>query len=355
MDAFAQGPLVEDVRRIAVLRANALGDLLVALPAVEAIRAAYSDAEVVLLARRWHRDFLCDRPGPIDRVVVLPDILGVSTPDDRGAPDGAPPDFLDEMRAERFDLAVQLHGGGRYSNPFVRDLGARVTAGLRAPDAGPLDRWVRYAYWQHETLRYLEVAALVGAPPVSLQARIAVTEADLAESRRAAPVGGGRLVAVHPGAGDPRRRWPADRFGAVADALVDAGARVVVTGDDGDRPLVEQVVAAMRRPALPLAGSVSLGGLAGLLSRCALVVGNDTGPLHLARAVGAPTVAVYWAGNLLNAGPIGRGRHRAPVSWTVHCPACGANTLEERCGHDPSFVASVQVDEVLEAVRDLFA
>lgn len=353
MDAFTMGPRVPDARRIAALRANALGDLLVALPALEAVRAAYPDAELVLLGRRWHHDFLTGRPGPVDRVIVVPPLLGVSTPDDADAPADPPAEFLAAVRAERFDVALQLHGGGRFSNPFVRRLGARVTAGPRAPGAEPLDRWLRYAYWQHEAHRYLEVAALVGAAPVSLQASVAVTEPDRAEAAGAVPPVDGPLVAVHPGAGDLRRRWPAERFAAVADALAADGAHVVVTGDAGDRELVARVVGAMRRPARPLAGALSLGGLAGLLARCALVIGNDTGPLHLARAVGAPTVAVYWAGNLLNAGPIGRGRHRAPVSWTMQCPACGVNVIEGRCEHDPSFVAAVGVHAVLEEARDL--
>jgi ADP-heptose:LPS heptosyltransferase len=355
MAAFAMGPRVPGVRRIAALRANALGDLLVALPALEAVRAAYPDAELVLLARRWHHEFLSGRPGPVDRVIELPPLLGVSVPDDGDAPTDPPADFIAALRAERFDVALQLHGGGRFSNPFVRRLGARVTAGPRARDAQALDRWFRYEYWQHEALRYLEVAALVGAAPVSLQATVAVTESDRAEALRVVPAVEGRLVAVHPGAGDRRRRWPAERFAAVADALAGDGAHVVVTGDAADRDLVARVVGAMRRPARPLAGALSLGGLAGLLERCALVMGNDTGPLHLARAVGVPTVAVYWAGNLLNAGPLGRGRHRTPVSWTTHCPVCGVNVIEERCDHDPSFVAAVGAEPVLEEARDLLA
>jgi ADP-heptose:LPS heptosyltransferase len=353
MGAFEMWPRVPDVRRIAALRANALGDLLVALPALEAVRAAYPEAELVLLGRRWHQDFLSARPGPVDRVIAMPPLLGVSTPDDVDAPASPPADFLAAVRAERFDVALQLHGGGGYSNRFVRCLGARVTAGPRALGAEALDRWFRYEYWQPEVLRYLEVAAMVGAPPVSLQATVAVTEADREEALRAVPPVQGRLVAIHPGAGDPRRRWPAERFAAVADALAGDGAEIVVTGDAGDGGLVTRVVGEMRRPARPLAGDLSLGGLAALLSRCALVAGNDTGPLHLARAVGTPTVAVYWAGNLLTAGPVGRGRHRTPVSWTVHCPVCGANVIDERCAHDPSFVAAVGVEAVLEQARDL--
>src|ERR1051326_8502814 len=122
MDGAAAAPahrLLPGTRRIAALRANAIGDLLLALPALEAVKAAYPAAELVLLAQRWHRDFLHCRPGPVDRVVVLPPIRGVSTPDSAAAPDHPPPRFLYAMRAERFDIALQLHGGGVHSHPFL--------------------------------------------------------------------------------------------------------------------------------------------------------------------------------------------------------------------------------------------
>jgi len=354
-DAFGgqSSPRLDEVRRIAVLRANALGDLLVAWPALDALRAAYPEAELVLLGLAWHRELLTGRPGPVDRVAVVPPVRGVSVPDDRPAPERPPPAFVAAMRRERFDLAVQLHGGGGFSNPFVRALGARVTAGLRAEGAEPLDRWVHYAYWQPEVLRYLEVAALVGAPPVTLQARVAVSGADRAEADRALGALRGPLVAVHPGAGDPRRRWPPERFASLADALVDDGATVALTGSAEERSLTCAVASLMHRPARDLAGRLSIGGLVGLLDRCSLAVGNDTGPLHLARAVGTPTVTAYWAGNLLNAGPVGRSRDRTPVAWTTACPVCGASALARACRHEVSFVAAIGVEEMLAAARDL--
>src|SRR5690606_16340882 len=120
-----------------------------------------------------------------------------------------------------FDLALQMHGGGRYSNPFVASLGARVTAGLRSHDAAPLDRTVPYHYYQPEVFRYLEVAALVGARPVSYRPRFPLVDADRQEAARVAPPGDGIRAVLHPGATDRRRRWPAERFAAVARMLIE--------------------------------------------------------------------------------------------------------------------------------------
>lgn len=344
--------IVPDVDKLAVLRANALGDYVFAVPALESLRAAYPAAEIVLLARDWHRDFLAGRPGPVDRVVAVPhgaigdEANPTTTIEEREA-------FFAAMRAERFDLALQLHGGGGNSNPFVRALGARVTAGMRAPGAPPLDRTMPYIYFQHEVLRYLEAVTLVGAPPVTLAPRIAVLPSDLADSHAVVADDGRPLVALHPGASDPRRRWPPERFAAVADALAGAGARALVTGDASERALTDTMIAAMRSPAEGLSGQLSLGGLTGLLSRCRVVVSNDTGPLHLGAAVGAATVGLFWAGNMINGSAFARTRYRPLVSWRMHCHTCGVDTMERRCEHNGSFVDGVSVEEATEAALDL--
>jgi ADP-heptose:LPS heptosyltransferase len=351
------GRRLSGVARIAVLRANALGDYLVTVPALEALRAAYPDAEVVLLGADWHAGFLAGRPGPVDRVVPVPPSRGVREPAADEVEDPAVLDvFFKAMQAERFDLAVQLHGGGRWSNPFVRRLGARWTVGLSTRDAEPLDRTVRYAFYQPEIARFLEVVALVGAAPVRLEPRVALRDRDRAEAATALAGIPGPVVAVHPGARDGRRRWPAAHFATVGDGLAARGARVVVTGSAAERAVVAEVVDRMRHPAVPLVDAVSVGGLAALYARCALLVSNDTGPRHLAAAVGTATVAVYWAGNLVNYGPLSRSRHRVHVSWTMQCPVCGADSVEPElpaphrgrtCPHDASFVTSVDPQAVL--------
>lgn len=343
------------VRKIAVLRANAVGDFLFSLPALAALRAAYPRAEIVLLAKRWHAEFLAGRPAPVDRVVVVPPARGVSEGPDFDDDTAALDAFFAAMAAERFDLAVQLHGGGRYSNPFIQRLGARLSIGLKAPDAAPLDRWVPYVYFHPEILRELEVVSLVGAMPVCLAPRIAVIERDRREAESVVPAAATPLAVLHPGATDPRRRWPVEKFVSVGDALARTGARVVVTGTHDENDLAAGVVRGMSYPALNASGRLSLGGLAGLLARCAVVVSNDSGPLHLAAAVGSTTAGIYWCYNLINFAPLTRSNHRPHVSFRLACPVCGVDCTRAACTHSASFVADVPAEEVITSALDLLS
>lgn len=345
---------VHNARKIAVLRANALGDFVFALPALWSLRAAYPEAEIVYLGREWHAAFLQYRPAPIDRVVVVPPSRGVNETRGHTQNERELDTFFAAMRAERFDIAIQMHGGGRFSNPFIQRLGARLSVGFKTPDAAPLDRWIPYIYFQREILRYLEIVSLVSAPPVELEPRLPVTPQDVAASLRTVPDTGKPLVLLHPGAGDGRRRWPAAQFAAVGDALAARGAQVLINAVHGERALGEAVRAAMTRPAQLFSGQPSLSCFTGLLSRCRLVVANDSGPLHLAMALGTPTVGLYWCGNLISAGPMSYGRHTPHLSWRLECPACGTNCITGKCNHSESMIADISAESVIDSAVELY-
>ncbi len=346
---------IEDVRKIAVLRAGGLGDAIFTLPALWALKETYPEAEITLLGGPLQTGLFSGGREPVARAIIVPPSTGVNGPDTGVDEDEEELErFFRQMREENFDLALQMHGGGGYSNPFVGRIGARVTAGTQAPDAPPLDRNVPYVYYQSEILRHLEVAGLMGARTADLEPRLPVVEGDLAEARDTVPEGGVPLVALHPGAGDERRRWPAGKFSVVGDTLAREGASVAVVGGEEDRSLVSEVVDGMNHKAFNLYGRLSLKGLAGLLSRCEIVVSNDSGPLHLAGAVGAATVGIYWGPNLITASPPTRNRHRPVLSWRPDCPICGASFFEgDGCDHTASVVADVPAEEVADSALDL--
>lgn len=344
---------IEGVQKLAVLRANGLGDFLFSLPALEALHATYPQAELVLLALPWHAAFLSRRPSPVDRIVEVPPYGGVSAEPHEAIDQIRVRRFFQAMRQERFDLACQFHGGGHFSNPFVRQLGARITIGLKAADAEPLDRWIPYNYFQSEYARYLEAAALAGARLSAAEPYLYVTEQDRQEAGRVLPEESAPLAILHPGARDPGRRWPAEKFALLADALVKSGLHVVLTGSREERELATRVEESMHLQCSNISGQLSLGGLAAMLTRSHVVIANDTGPLHLAHAVGARTVGIYWCMNILMAAPLSRLRHRPLISWQLGCPVCGCDRSRSHCAHTASFVSSVSVDDVLTAAHSL--
>jgi ADP-heptose:LPS heptosyltransferase len=125
----------------------------------------------------------------------------------------------------------------------------------------------------------------------------------------------------------------------------------VLVGSSSDLPMSAAVRRHAKAPLADLTGRTELSTLAAVFGRCAVVVANDSGPLHLARAVGAATVGLYWCGNAINAAPPDRTRHRPLLSWIVHCPVCGVDTSTagfphrpgEGCTHRPSFLDQILV------------
>jgi len=309
----------------------------------------------------------------VDRVIEVPVFPGVNDDDavaTKGrvgvvgaAVDDSPEiqQFYKAMRDEKFAAVIHLQGDGKAVNPFINKFGAGLTVGLRNEGAEPIDRFIPYVHYQSEILRNLEVVALVGACTTWLHPHVEVTEIDEQETASIREsIKGKPYVIVHAGADDIRRVWPAAKFAKVADGFADKGYQVVLTGTPKEQEILTSLMQAMDHAAISCT-SLGLGGLAALLRKSSLVISNDTGPLHLARAVGARTIGIFWAPNVLNWGPLTRHRHRVAISWRLECPRCGITPVSpwpfqpvtERCDHAYSFVESVSVEEVARFAAEL--
>ncbi len=249
-----------------VLRALGLGDLLVAVPALRALRKRYP-AHRVVLAGPAALDPLALATGAVDET------LPTTAPDALSWGDRPPP-----------DVVVNLHGVGPQSHRALDATRPGQRIGVRAPGwAGP--DWADIARThRHERERWCAVVEAFG---------VCADPTDLALDGRV-PGGGGDAVVVHPGAGYGAKRWPADRFAVVANRLEHAGHRVVVTGSGAEAGLAEHVA---ERAGLPadrvLAGRTDIAGLMDVVARAALLVCGDTGIAHLATALGTPSVVLF--------------------------------------------------------------
>jgi ADP-heptose:LPS heptosyltransferase len=299
---------------VAVLRALKLGDLLCAVPALRALRAALPEADVRLIGLPWSTLLLDRFGGYLDELFELPGFPGFP---ERPFDARAFARFLDEVHAWGPDLVLQLHGSGGLANPLATLLGGRITAGFYEPGAYCPDpaRFLPYPHAGPEVRRHLRVLEHLGVPLRGDHKEFPVRDGDR-DALAAAPGAGalvpGAYACVHPGASVPERRWPVERFAAVADALAERGLRVVLTGGPEEAPITRAVAGAMRTPVLDLAGHTDLGPLAALLEGARLLVSNDTGIVHIAEGVRAPSVIVsFMAGAEIERwAPLDRERHR---------------------------------------------
>ena len=234
--------------------------------------------------------------------------------------------FFARMQAEEFDLALQLHGSGVYANPFTLMLGARATAGFIRPGdpAGRLAAALPLPESGHEIRRVLSLPIFLGAPPQGDETEFPLWPADQAAAEGLLRGAERPLIGLHPAAREATKRWPVERFAALAGQLQRChGGTVVLVGGADELPLAEAVARAAGAPCLNLAGRTTLPVLGAVIRRLALLVSNDSGPAHIAYALCTPSVTVFGGTDPARWGPPGpsAGPHRV-ITNPIACWPC---------------------------------
>lgn len=299
---------------VLVLRALKLGDLLVAVPALRALRRAFPEHRITYAAQSWLRPIV-DLVGGIE----LLDTHGLDVPIDRSP--------------GSVDVAVNLHGNGLESRSRIAALEANRVIGHRADgQQGP--EWDPHA---HERVRWSQLVQWHGIPS---------DPADYLLLRPAAPSPAPGAVVIHPGAAYGSRHWPVERFAAVAGTLHEAGHQVVFTGSSSERPRALAVAEAcgLGEQAV-LAGTLGLDEFAALVAEAACVVSADTGAAHLASAYQVPSVVLFGPAPVSSWGPP-PGPH---VVLTDESLRRGETFATDP---DPALLA-VQSEDVIQALRGL--
>jgi ADP-heptose:LPS heptosyltransferase len=342
-------------RRILLLRLERIGDLLMALPAIADVRAAAPEARVELVVGSWNRGVASAVPGVDDVQVLDARWLARET---GGLGVGRLLATARRWRAAEYDLAINFEPDVR-SNLLLAASGAHWTAGYRSGGGGALlDQALEYDPTAHTIDNARRLVATVFRREIGATRKPWLRLPDAARAAaetRLAGRGATPLVGIHVSGGRAIKQWPPERFAEVARELASCdNAAIVLTGTAADRPMVQTLKA--RIPAdrtLDVSGEPDLLTVAALLQRIDLLITGDTGPMHLAGAVGTPVVAVF--------GPSDPARYepRGPLDRVVRidlpCSPCNRIRLPPaRCtGHTPDCLAGVPVARVLAAAREV--
>lgn len=309
------------------------------MPALRALRAGFPHAEITLIGLPWAASFVRRFRRYLDRFVEFPGYPGIA--EAPYAPSRTAR-FLDEQRGYGYDLVIQMHGSGRTSNPFALALGGRFTVGYvdgaqnDEGDEGGLTLGAPYPDDRPEVFRNLGLTGLLGLPARGAELEFPLDDTDHTEAAAivdALPNRGRSIAGIHAGARASARRWPPERFAVMADHLSrELGTTVVLTGGSDEITMAQAVALRMQEPAVNLAGTTSLGGLAALIARMDLFVANDTGPAHIADALGTPSVTVFGPADHRRWAPLDAARHPI-VRQPVTCSPCPYRDcpIDHRC------------------------
>jgi heptosyltransferase-1 len=333
-----------DYHHILLIKPSSLGDIVHAMPTCAAICRAYPKARLTWLVKReWAG--LVERIDGVDRVWPVESTF-------KGWLSQVSP-----LRAERFDLVVDLQGLFR-SAAIGWFAGSSLHVGFENGREGSPWFYSRRVLIpqveMHAVDRYLLVAKAVGAVESGApEFRFRIPQTDYDEIDRllgrSGVTPGTNWVAMNISARWSSKRWPAASFAEVADRLQQQGCGpVVMIGGPDERADIAEVNGMMKTPAIDLAGATTVGLLPALLSRASQLITNDSGPMHVAAAVGTPIVALFGPTSAVRTGPYGVG-HRV-LATELACRPC----LNRTCQNPVQLecLTRISPEQVIAAVRD---
>lgn len=320
--------------RVLVVRPGGIGDAVLLLPALRALRRTAPDSPVDVLCESRNAPVL-ELSGLADRVLRA---------------DAAPLATLRSLRPGRYAAVLDTEQFHRFSAVLAARTRAPLRVGFNVAPArrGIYTHAVPYDLQGPEDVQFGRIlAAALGAPAVALPPR----EESIPPSRLPPPPEGlpGRFVALHPGGSVPCKRWGADRYAALAAGLRDrAGLACVLVGSKEDRPAAAAVARAAG--AIDLCGRLDLGATAAVLARAGLLVGPDSGIAHLAVAAGARAVVLFGPSDPLKWGPpADRG---IALREPLPCSPCSMFGYNRPCRSN-ACMAALSVERVLAAALSL--
>jgi ADP-heptose:LPS heptosyltransferase len=330
------------VRRVLLISATALGDTLFSTPAIRALKETYPAWTLEVLGHRVFGELLAHNPY-VDRLWAYPGrnrrLLTLAR----------------ELRRRHYDLVVILHGNDPEATMLAHLTGSPYLIGSAGSPLSFVYSATPAPYdpGEHAIERRLDYVRLLGADTRNKRMDLFLppeagrdAEAILARHFGEAPA---MLMALHPIGSSPYKSWPAANFRQLGDYLFQAyGATLVIVSGQKDRSRAEALAGRLAGPALVTGGGLPLLTVAALLSRCRLLVANDSGPLHLGLALGTPTIALLGADHPCRIGPY-------QVDWGTYlykkAQVCDQEPCLTRKCPDNRCLQAIAVPEVVELIK----
>ncbi|MFA5156882.1 MAG: lipopolysaccharide heptosyltransferase II [Candidatus Omnitrophota bacterium] len=338
--------LKPDFRRILVVRTDRIGDVLLSTPVFKALRQAYPSAYIAAMVSPYAKEIVEGNPYIDDVIIYDKDFKHRSW--------SRSMKFASRLRKKHFDLALILHPINR-SHLIAFFAGIKRRIGFDRKLAFLLTDKIKHVKQEgdrHELEYTLDLVRYLGIEPQDKQPFMPLKPdsekwADELFSRESLTAQD-RLLAINPAASCPSKIWPAERFAETADKLADKyGFKVLIFSGPKDTKLAETVLGHMQHRVINLAGKTSVSQLASALKRCSLFISNDSGPVHIAAAVGVPVISIFGRNQKglspKRWGPVG------PLDIILHRQAGCIECLAHNCLKDFACLKLIKVDDVVKA------
>ncbi len=315
------------VRSILVIRTAYVGDVVMTLPLLAPLKARFPRARIAFLTAPHAAPLLSTNPF-VDTVFTHAPFWFYDT-----SPRDLLP-FLRELRRHSFDLVIEARGDIRDIALLARPLGAEHTISYAVGGGGfLLSHTVPHPTVKHRVPYHLDIARFLGArvedAPVEWGVYLTEGEQVKAEAFLKGEGVFGNFIALHPGARLPLKRWHPHRYAQTCDSLRDrTGLPVVLLGSPGEREWAALICRAMKGPVVNVCGRLNLRELAAVISRAALLVCNDSAPMHLGACCGVPVTALFGPSKPEQTGPWG-----VPSVIVASPVPCRRDCDESTCTH----------------------
>jgi predicted lipopolysaccharide heptosyltransferase III len=355
-------PSPSNIKKILIVKLDHIGDLLLVTPVITNLRRHYPHAHIAMLVGSWSKQVIECNPH-------IDEILSYDSPFFRRAGRSATlkdaMQMLRRLKCERYDLIVELRGdfltlalamlrGGKYRLDLSTQRVLKKLRNSLLVNWGKEELKVESEYSKHEVEINLDVLrsgnititsrkTFFNVPPESQTwSKGFLSELGMGESKP--------IIAIHPGSPVPLKRWLPERFAKLADILIERKMQVLFIGGPNERQLVGEIQSQMRHKPANIAGRTNLQQLGAVLHNCHLFIGNDSGPMHLAAAVGARVIGLFGPSSPERFGPFGD--NCTAIRRKSDCSPC----MKEKCRVvEEGCIIEISVEDVLGVIKEMFS